>query len=118
MARELVWSILAVLGAAAASVGVMWLLGRWLMKEESARLPVLVPVWGDAEELSLQLTGVYWRQPFWKREEPNFWLLDLGLTPAGRRQVALLTKQWGELPLCRPEQLPGLLAALGLEKGE
>lgn len=82
------------------------------------RLPVLVPWWGDAEELSLQLAGVYWRQPFWKREEPNFWLLDLGLTPAGRRQVALLTKQWGELPLCRPEQLPGLLAALGLEKGE
>ena len=80
---ELVWSILAVLGAAAASVGVVWLLGRWLMKEESARLPVLVPVWGDAEELSLQLAGVYWRQPFWKREEPNFWLLDLGLTPAG-----------------------------------
>lgn len=115
---ELVWSILAVLGAAAASVGVVWLLGRWLMKEESARLPVLIPVWGDARELSIQLTGVYWRQPFWKREEPNFWLLDLGLTPAGRRQVALLTKQWGELPLCRPEQLPGLLAALDLEKGE
>ena len=54
---ELVWSILAVLGAAVASVGVVWLLGRWLMQEESARLPVLIPVWGDAQELSLQLTG-------------------------------------------------------------
>ena len=104
---ELVWSILAVLGAAVASVGVVWLLGRWLMQEESARLPVLIPVWGDAQELSLQLTGVYWRQPFW--------LLDLGLTDQGRRQVALMVQQWGELPLCRPEQLPSLLHALEAE---
>ncbi len=112
---ELVWSILAVLGAALASVGVVWLMGRWLMQEESARLPVLIPVWGDAQELAVQLAGVYWRQPFWKREEPKFWLLDLGLTPQGRRQVALLAHQWGELPLCRPEQLPGLLQALERE---
>lgn len=112
---ELVWSILAVLGAAVASVGVVWLLGRWLMQEESARLPVLIPVWGDAQELSLQLTGVYWRQPFWRREQPQFWLLDLGLTDQGRRQVALMVQQWGELPLCRPEQLPSLLHALESE---
>ncbi len=115
---ELVWSILAVLGAAVASVGVVWLLGRWLMQEESARLPVLIPVWGDAQELSLQLTGVYWRQPFWRREQPQFWLLDLGLTDQGRRQVALMGQQWGELPLCRPEQLPGLLHALEPENAK
>lgn len=105
------WSALAVLGAAAASVGIVWLLGRWLLKEESARLPVLIPVWGDAQELSLQLAGVYWRKPFWQKEEVSFWLLDLGLTPQGKRQVALLSRQWGELPLCRPEQVREMLTA-------